>query len=176
MKKESIVNQLLEFKETELHIILLSLPAIHCSSCIWILEKLPQLHSGILRATVNFPKKQLRLSYDPKKTTLFELVEFLASIGYAPTLSINALAAVPKKQNRRLLYQLGVAGFAFGNIMFLSLPEYFTANEFWLDQYKYVFRWLIYFFSLPVLFLRVGTTSRALTSALKANGSPSMYL
>jgi len=152
LKKESIVNQLLEFKETELHIILLSLPAIHCSSCIWILEKLPQLHSGILRATVNFPKKQLRLSYDPQKTTLFELVEFLASIGYAPTLSMNALAAVPKKQNRHLLYQLGVAGFAFGNIMFLSLPEYFTANEFWLDQYKYVFRWLIFFFSLPVLF------------------------
>lgn len=89
---------------------------------------------------------------------------------------MNALAAVPKKQNRRLLYQLGMAGFAFGNIMFLSLPEYFTANEFWLDQYKYVFRWLIFFFSLPVLFLRVGTTSRALNSALKANGSPSMYL
>jgi Cu+-exporting ATPase len=101
---------------------------------------------------VNFPKKQLRLSYDPQKTTLFELVEFLASIGYAPTLSMNALAVVPKKQNRRLLYQLGVAGFAFGNIMFLSLPEYFTANEFWLDRYKYVFRWLIFFFSLPVLF------------------------
>ena len=30
--------------------------------------------------------------------------------------------------------------------------EYFTANEFWLNQYKYVFRWLIFFFSLPVLF------------------------
>ena len=72
LKKESIVNQLLEFKETELHIILLSLPAIHCSSCIWILEKLPQLHSGILRATVNFQKNNCVSATIPKKPLCFD--------------------------------------------------------------------------------------------------------
>ena len=36
--------------------------------------------------------------------------------------------------------------------MFLSFPEYFEVNEFWLDQYKPVFRWMMFAFSLPVVF------------------------
>jgi len=36
--------------------------------------------------------------------------------------------------------------------MFLSFPEYFEVSEFWLDQYKNIFRWLMFVFSLPVVF------------------------
>src|SRR5690606_19780546 len=42
--------------------------------------------------------------------------------------------------------------FAFGNVMLFSFPEYFEVEEFWLDQYKTVFRWLMFAFSLPVVF------------------------
>ena len=57
-----------------------------------------------------------------------------------------------KKVDRSLIYKLGVAGFAFGNVMLFSFPEYFEVQEFWLDQYKVVFRWLMFAFSLPVVF------------------------
>ena len=36
--------------------------------------------------------------------------------------------------------------------MFLSFPEYFEVSEFWLEKYKYIFRWLMFAFSLPVVF------------------------
>ncbi len=36
--------------------------------------------------------------------------------------------------------------------MFLSFPEYFEVGEFWIEQYKHVFRWLMFAFSLPVIF------------------------
>ena len=36
--------------------------------------------------------------------------------------------------------------------MFLSFPEYFEVGEFWLEQYKPLFRWLMFAFSLPVVF------------------------
>src|SRR5690606_36511477 len=36
--------------------------------------------------------------------------------------------------------------------MFLSFPEYFEVGEFWLEQYKHLFRWLMFAFSLPVFF------------------------
>src|SRR5690606_10887432 len=39
-----------------------------------------------------------------------------------------------------------------GNVMFLSFPEYFEINEFWLEQSKPLFRWLMFTFSLPVVF------------------------
>ena len=36
--------------------------------------------------------------------------------------------------------------------MFLSFPEYFEVDGFWLEKYKNIFRWLMFFFSLPVVF------------------------
>ena len=36
--------------------------------------------------------------------------------------------------------------------MFLSFPEYFEVNEYWLEQYKPIFRWLMFALSLPVVF------------------------
>ena len=61
--------------------------------------------------------------------------------------------SVGKKEiDRSLIYKLGIAGFAFGNVMFLSFPEYFEVGEFWLEQYKHLFRWLMFAFSLPVVF------------------------
>ncbi|MDP5106260.1 MAG: HAD-IC family P-type ATPase, partial [Polaribacter sp.] len=57
-----------------------------------------------------------------------------------------------KKVDRSLIYKLGIAGFAFGNVMFLSFPEYFEVSEFWLEQYKNTFRWLMFSFSLPIVF------------------------
>ena len=36
--------------------------------------------------------------------------------------------------------------------MTLSFPEYFDVGEFWLEQYKHLFRWLMFALSLPVVF------------------------
>lgn len=36
--------------------------------------------------------------------------------------------------------------------MFLFFPEYFEIDSFWIEEYKNVFRWLMFFFSLPVVF------------------------
>ena len=36
--------------------------------------------------------------------------------------------------------------------MFLSFPEYFEVSEFWLDQFKHLFRWLMFAFAVPVVF------------------------
>jgi Cu+-exporting ATPase len=43
LENESIVSKLLEFEEQATAIVSLSIPHIHCSSCIWILENLQRL-------------------------------------------------------------------------------------------------------------------------------------
>ena len=53
---------------------------------------------------------------------------------------------------KQLLYKLGVAGFGFGNVMLLSFPGFFESDEFWFNQYKHFFRWLMFALTLPVLF------------------------
>ena len=146
-----IVERLLEFNEEGMQVVSLSIPTIHCSSCIWILENLGRLHPAIIHSQVDFPKKILRATYRTGDFSLKALVLLLGSIGYAPTISLKEFDKKDNRVDRSLIQRLGVAGFAFGNVMLLSFPEYFEAEEFWLDQYKWAFRWLIFAFSVPVL-------------------------
>ena len=147
-----IIEKIVEFNEDKLQIVNFYIPQIHCSSCIWILENLNKLNSSISSSQVDFPKKTVRIAYNPEVLTIKNLVLLLARIGYEPYISLDDFDKGKQKVNRSLIYKIGVAGFAFGNVMFLSFPEYFEVNEFWLDQYKGIFRWLMFFFSLPVVF------------------------
>lgn len=152
LDNEAIVEKLLEFNDGNTQIVSFLIPSIHCSSCIWILENLNKLNFAVKSSQVNFPEKTVRITYDSSETALKELVLLLSRIGYEPYISLDDSEKKKKNVNRSLIYKLGVAGFAFGNIMFLSFPEYFEHSEFWLDQFKPFFRWLMFAFSLPVVF------------------------
>lgn len=152
LSNSSIVSKLIEFEDDSFQIATLSIPHIHCSSCIWVLENLQRLNANIVSSQVNFPKKTIRLHYNSSKTSLKDIVILLSSIGYEPYISLDDAQSKSTSVNRSIYYKLGIAGFAFGNIMFLSFPEYFEVSEYWLEKYKYVFRWLMLFFSLPVVF------------------------
>jgi len=144
-----ITDKLLEFKDDNLCIVTFYIPHIHCSSCIWILENLQQLQSGIHSSIVNFPEKKVRITYNPTLSNLKKIVYLLSSIGYEPYISLDDYSQKETTIDRSLIYKLGVAFFCFGNIMLLSFPEYFEVNEFWINQYRVFFRWLIFVLSLP---------------------------
>lgn len=149
-----IVNKILEFDDGKHQVVSLYIPSMHCSSCIWVLENLQKLQPAVVSSQVNFPKKIVRITFKSEALSLKNLVLLLSSIGYEPYISLEDYASGKKKINRQLIYKLAVAGFAFGNIMFLSFPEYLNPNEndFWLQQYAPVFRWLMFAFSIPVVF------------------------
>ncbi|UII77065.1 heavy metal translocating P-type ATPase metal-binding domain-containing protein [Flagellimonas sp. HMM57] len=152
LDNQDIVEKLVAFNDEGIQVVNLSIPSIHCSSCIWVLENLNRLNSSITNSQVNFPKKTIRVTYTTNDFSLKRLVLMLGSIGYEPYISLDEYNKKEKKVDRSLTYKLGVAGFAFGNVMLFSFPEYFEVEEFWLDQYKFVFRWLMFAFSLPVVF------------------------
>ena len=152
LDSDKITQRLIEFDDGTIQIVNLFIPGIHCSSCIWVLENLKKLHPGVTNSQVDFPKKMIRVTFKRKGISLKDLVILLARIGYEPYISLNDYDKGESTTDRSILYKLGVAGFAFGNIMFLSFPEYFEVGEFWLDQYKGLFRWLMFAFSLPVVF------------------------
>lgn len=152
LDNKSITEKLLEFDDGRIQVVNLYIPHIHCSSCIWILENLHKLQKSVTSSQVNFPKKTVRITFNAEELTLKELVLLLNSIGYEPYISLEDYNTGKKQINRSLYYKLGIAGFAFGNVMFLSFPEYFEVSEYWLDKYKFIFRWLMLIFSLPVVF------------------------
>lgn len=152
LDNEDIVVKLLEFQEEVTHIVSLYIPHIHCSSCIWILENLHKLQSGIITSQVNFPEKKVRITFNPLEISFKKIVELLSSIGYEPYISLESFDEKKKEVDRSLIYKIGIAFFCFGNIMLLSFPEYFEVEEFWIDQYRGFFRWLIFAISLPAFF------------------------
>jgi Cu+-exporting ATPase len=152
LSQANIIEKLTEFSSDDIEIATLYIPHIHCSSCIWILENLNKLNPNILDSQVNFGKKTVRVSYNSSKTSLKSVVRLLSAIGYEPYISLDDFESGKKHISRALIYKLGVAGFGFGNIMFLSFPEYFEVNEYWLEHYKPLFRWLMFTMSLPIVF------------------------
>lgn len=152
LDNQKIVEKLLDFNDDNIQVVTLFIPHIHCSSCIWVLENLQKLHTAVNASLVNFPKKTVRITYNATQISLKELVLLLSHIGYSPYISLEDFQKQKDHQNREIYYKLGVASFAFGNVMLLSFPEYFESDEYWLEQYKYFFRGLMFLLSLPVVF------------------------
>jgi Cu+-exporting ATPase len=129
------------------------LPQMHCAACVWLLENLYRLNEGIDASRVNFLKKEVFIKYDNSKTDLRTVVELLDSIGYAPAINMNDLEEKkPVVAERKFYYKLGLAGFAFGNIMLLSFPEYLGLDRSVDEAFFRFFGFLNIALSIPVVF------------------------
>ncbi|HTL07709.1 MAG TPA: heavy metal translocating P-type ATPase metal-binding domain-containing protein, partial [Chitinophagaceae bacterium] len=146
----AIQQKIIRFSNAEQVHVIFYLPQIHCSSCLYLLEKLHRLEEGIVAVKVNFTAKEVSLVYHPAKTTLRKVAELLAHIGYEPYISLQDLHSRRPVTGNNAVYRVGVAGFCFGNIMLLSFPEYLgiDASETLL---RTSFRWLSFLLSLPVV-------------------------
>ncbi|MEP7106406.1 MAG: heavy metal translocating P-type ATPase metal-binding domain-containing protein [Ferruginibacter sp.] len=130
-----------------------SLPQMHCSSCVFLLENLHRIEPGITKSQTNFQRRELFVIFDPVQISLRKVVELLAFIGYEPDISLKD-STIKKATtfNKKQLYRIGVAGFCFSNIMMLSFPEYFSSGNIEQAGLKASFTWLNLSLSLPVLF------------------------
>lgn len=165
---EETIEKLLLFRQQGTARILLQIPQIHCASCIWLLEKLYILHPGVTQSRVNFNRGELSVVFDESQITLRQLVELLDKIGYRPALQLSAVDMTGVRQtNRRLIYQLGVAGFAFGNIMLFSFPEYLGLEISRDGQFAKYFGYLNLFLALPVFFYSASDYFRSALAGLR---------
>lgn len=152
LDQADIAQQLLEFQDATTMHITLYLPQIHCSSCLWLLEHLQQLHPGILSCRVNFARREASIIFRQRDISLRQVAELLSRIGYEPAISLQQLdGKTTPAIDRSKLYKLGVAGFCFANIMLFSFPEYLgiTAGDLHL---RHLFWWMNVILSIPVVF------------------------
>ena len=152
LDNDEVKEKLISFSEGGISKVRFYIPVIHCASCIWLLEHLQKLHHGIRYSFVNFPRKEVDITFDDTKITLRQLVELLSSIHYIPDLS----QSLSKKNEdshsyKKLLYKIGVAGFVFINVMTYSLPAYFNGEPL-SDKLQSLFNILSYILVIPVAF------------------------
>jgi Cu+-exporting ATPase len=155
LNEPAILNKLLTFNSETFSRVVLNVPSIHCVSCIWLLEHLGRMDSGILKSEVNFTRKQVTVDFNPEKTSLARVASLMASVGYAPAISLEDHNKNEKSTqaifsaDKQLVAKLAIAGFCFGNVMLFSFPEYLGLEG--EDSLRELFAWLNILLSLPVL-------------------------
>jgi Cu+-exporting ATPase len=147
-----ITTKLLDYKHDKASIVTFYIPAIHCSSCIWLLEHLYKINEAIFSSRINFLKRQVTISFKHEEISLGKLVEILSNIGYEPLISLQDVVKENSHLvNKSLIQKIAVAGFLMGNVMLFSFPEYFGLNSF-EKQFQHLFGWLNLAFSIPAAF------------------------
>ncbi len=157
----TIAEKLLEFSSETLARVSFHLPQIHCTSCLWLLEKLHKLNDGVISSRVDFLQKNVAIAFQPHQLSLRNLVELLTTLGYEPELHLqhltSAKSTTPQKERQKAhqtsqYLKIGIAGFAVANTMIFSFPEYLAASGELSEPLRRLFGYASIALTLPVLF------------------------
>lgn len=150
-----VIERLLSFKTDKIAKVTLTLPNIHCASCLWLLENLYKFQSGVLSSRLNFMKKEAVITYDPSIISLKQVAQLLAAVGYPPELNLGTMSKDVEGmslESKKMLYRIAVAGFAFGNIMLMSFPDYLNIDKNLDDVVLKAFPYMNLVLALPMVF------------------------
>lgn len=149
---DDVKDNLLEFSDGNISKVKFFIPSIHCASCIWLLENLHTLNPDIIQSAVNFPKKEISITFRHDNVSLRQLVELLASIHYIPEITSDRMGRKqPISADRLLLLKIGVAGFVLMNVMMYNFPEYLPGGKLLEEEFKSFFGYLSLVLSIPVV-------------------------
>lgn len=131
----------------------LYLEGVHCSSCVWLVERVPLLLSGVVRAELDIRRARAHVEWDPAVVPLSAIAQQLDVLGYPPH-PFRGIAAetMRRKEDRAMLMRIGIAGALAANIMLLALATYsgwFSGME---AEYERYFRVISLLLTIPALF------------------------
>lgn len=149
LDQKEIYKKIIEFDSKTFAKVRFYVPAIHCVSCIWLLENLRKIDEAIIRSEVNFSQKTVVIDFDPQQIKLSNVAALISSIGYTPQIALEK-EKNKAPSNKTLVVKLSIAGFCFGNVMLFSFPEYLGLDNS-DSQLKFVFSLLNLLLAIPVI-------------------------
>jgi Cu2+-exporting ATPase len=144
----------------------LSLPAVHCATCIATVENGLSRLPAVRWARVNLSRRLVSIRVDAVDGIEDNLIAALARLGYEawPLDSGRLGNAADAQANRELLARLGVAGFAMMNVMLLSVGVWSGAA----DASRDLFHWVSALIALPAVAFSGQPFFRAAWASLRA--------
>lgn len=133
--------------------IILSVENIHCAACAWLIEQSLSSASGVEKITVNTVNQRAELIWDNSQIDLSSLLSQFAEIGYpSAPFKVSDTEESIKKQNKKFITRLGVAGLFTMQVMMIAFAMYFGAFEQMESHQAGYFKWLSMLLSVPVIF------------------------
>ncbi len=143
----------------------LLLEGISCAACSWLIETHLKKFPAVKSVSVNVSTHRCAIVWSPAQMLLSELFSALAHIGYQPRPATDdQQQEFYKKENRRALFRLGVAGFGMMQAMMVAVGIYFGATGAWLD----FLRWLSMLCATPVVFFSASPFFKAAWRSIKS--------
>ncbi|GIV58337.1 MAG: copper-translocating P-type ATPase [Rhodothermaceae bacterium] len=129
----------------------LFLDGVHCAACVWLVERLPYSVDGVVSARLDLPRARLSVRWDPARTRLSAVADWLARVGYAPHPARAAGASGRTEAERRLLVKMGVCWALAGNVMLLAFTLYVGLDRSLEVGLAAAARWLSLALALPAV-------------------------
>lgn len=123
---------------------------IHCSACVWLIERSLATIAGVLDIKVNLANKRLFVRWDNSQIKISKIIDHLGRIGYAaiPFNPESAEGAI-QKSNRAMLLRMAFAAFCMMNLMWVSIALYTGADQ---GEFKQLFHLVGFALATPTLF------------------------
>jgi Cu2+-exporting ATPase len=147
----------------------LYLEGVHCSACVWLVERLPRLQPGLVEARLDLPRAQARILWDPAVVPLSRVAARLDSLGYAPHPCRGLEAqAIRRREDRAMLVRIGLAGAVAGNVMAIAFALYGGMADGMEPQFATLFRWASLVVTLPAMIWGGGVFVKGAWAGLRA--------
>jgi len=131
--------------------LLLHVRGMWCTSCAWLIEyalgKLP----GVMRVEASFATDLVKIKYLPQRIPPTRITDRIQSLGYEPR-EFNAGEESADPERRDMLLRLGLAGFLWMNVMYLSLTFYISFFEHISDSIRRYIPFFVWALATPVVF------------------------
>lgn len=103
----------------------LYLERVHCAACVWLVERLPRVVPGVREARLTIGRQTASVVWDPNRTPLSFVASGLARMGYPPHPARDVrVRDHRRREDRRTLIGIGVAGAIAGNVMLMAFALY----------------------------------------------------
>lgn len=146
----------------------LYLEGVHCVACLWLIERLPELTQGVRETRLDITRSVVSVQWAPDEVALSTVARWLDRLGYPPhPYRASSLQEARKREDRRWLMRMGVAGATAGNIMLMSFALY--SGDFFgmAAEYEHFFRYGSMLLALPAVFWAGEPFLRGAVNALR---------
>ena len=128
----------------------LYLEGVHCASCVWLVERMPLLQNGVVRAELDVRRSLAVVEWDAESTPLSAIARALDVLGYPPhPFRGVARADMRRREDRAMLVRIGIAGAIAINVMLLALALYSGELNGMESRFTTFFRWMSFAVTVP---------------------------
>ena len=128
----------------------LYLERVHCASCVWLVERVPLLVPGVVRAELDVRRSLAVIEWDMAAVPLSRVAQALDALGYPPhPFRGVARADMRKREDRAMLVRIGIAGAIAINVMLAALALYAGELNTMDESVRRFFRWVSFIVTVP---------------------------